>query len=67
MNNCASLICRTHHKGTKTDPNEAEIRPQLEPQRLILQRFVTLQFKLQRFVVEELGPQWPTPERFVVL
>jgi hypothetical protein len=40
---------------------------QLEPQRLILRRFVVLQFEVQRFVVEKLGPQRPIPQRFVVL
>ena len=48
---------------------------QLEPQRLILRRFVVLQFELQRFVVEKLGPpqfelpqfERPIPQRFVVL
>ena len=48
VNNYASLICGRHPKGTKTGPNEAEIRLQLEPQRPILQRFVVLQFELQR-------------------
>jgi hypothetical protein len=43
------------------------IPPQLEPQRLILRRFVVLQFELQRFVVEKVGPQRPIPQRFVVL
>ena len=26
VNNCASLICGRHHRGTKIGPNEAEIR-----------------------------------------
>jgi hypothetical protein len=33
------------------------VPPQLEPQRLIPQRFVLLQFEPQPFVVEKLGPQ----------
>jgi hypothetical protein len=49
---------------------------QLEPQRLILRRFVVLQFELQQFVVlqfelqrfvEKLGPQRPITQRFIVL
>jgi hypothetical protein len=36
-------------------------------QRLILRRFVVLQFELQRFVVEKLELQRPIPQRFIVL